>query len=329
MNLTGLNKPFFILSPMDDVTDTVFRQIVASCAPPDLCFSEFVNVEGLNSPGRSRIIRKLDHQQSEPPLVAHIWGINPDNFYVIADQLASGRIADELGLQTNFYGIDLNMGCPVRQVVKSGACSALINNHRLAKDIIDAVSAGATGRLPLSVKTRLGVDAVDPEWTRFLFNQNLSMLSIHLRTVKELSLVPAHYQELERIVAERNEIAPATLVVANGDIVSRADGEALADRYGLDGIMIGRGVFQDPYVFAAQSPWLATNEKQRIELFSCHLELFKQWSKNPNKGTARMNKYAKIYINGFNGAKELRERIAEAKSIKQMLQVLNNRLTNL
>lgn len=307
------------MAPMDDVTDTVFRSLVSSCAPPDLCFTEFVNVDGLMSPGRPRLLRKLDWSEGEPPLIAHIWGIKPDNFYAVADQIASGELASELGLKQNFAGVDLNMGCPAKQVVKTGACSALINNKDLAREIIDATKKGLDGRLPLSVKTRIGYTKIDPEWTKFLLNQDLSMLTVHLRTTKEMSLVPAHYEELERIVNEKEMIAPNTLLVANGDVTSRAQGEDLVLQYGLDGIMIGRGVFHDPYVFAKDSPWPTIEAKERIELFTKHLIMFKQWADNPDKGVARLNKYAKIYLNGFSGAKELREKIANANSIAEMI----------
>ncbi len=314
-----LKSPLFILAPMDDVTDTVFRQIVSSCAAPDYCFSEFVNVEGLLSPGRSRLLPKLDWNSIEPPLIAHIWGINPDHFRVMADDIASGKIAKELGLKQNYAGIDLNMGCPARTVVKSGACSALIKNHELAAEIIKATKKGAGGRLPVSVKTRLGYERIEPEWTQFLLKQDVSMLTIHLRTVKEMSKVPAHFNELKRIKEERDSLAPNTLLVANGDILSREHGQELIDCYGLDGVMIGRGVFHDPFVFSDSSPWEGMEASDRLNLFKNHLRLYMQWAINPDKGVARLNKYAKIYICGFDGAKELRDKLASRKSIQQML----------
>lgn len=318
-----LPRPFFVLAPMDDVTDLVFRQIVTECAPPDLCFTEFVNADGLMSPGRKRLIRKFDRTDEQPPLIAHIWGSRPENFYKVAQQIASGELADEMGLKSNFAGIDLNMGCPVKTVTKMGVCSALIKNPDLAKEFIDAVKQGSGGRLPVSVKTRIGFNSIDPSWTQFLLSQELSMLTIHLRTAKEMSLVPAHYEELERIAKEREDIAPNTLLVANGDILTRQQGEALAKQYGLDGLMIGRGVFHDPYVFSKDSPWESIGKDQRIKLFIRHLTLYQNWAENPDKAVARLNKYAKIYLNGFNGAKELRENLSQAKSISEMLEVIN------
>lgn len=318
-----LNKPFFVLAPMDDVTDTVFRQVINKCAPPDVCFSEFVNVDGLMSRGRPRLLPKLDLTVGEAPLIAHIWGLQPENFYQVAYQIASGKLAAELGLMKNFVGIDLNMGCPVKAVVKTGACSALIKDHDLAKDIIEATQKGANNMLPISVKTRLGYSQIEPDWIKFLLKQQLNMLSIHLRTTKEMSLVPAHYEELRWIKSLRDELAQTTLIVANGDILSRAQGLKLINDYGIDGAMIGRGVFHDPYAFSLNSPWQETTPNQKIELFKYHLELFKAWAENPDKAVKRMNKYAKIYVNGFNGAKEIREQLAQANTIKEMMDLVN------
>lgn len=274
------------------------------------------------SPGRPRLIRKLDMHPAEPPLVAHIWGLNPDNFYTVAHQIASGELAQELGLKRNFAGIDLNMGCPAKLVVKTGACSALINDHELAARIIQATKKGAGG-LPVSVKTRLGYNRIETSWTKFLLSQDLAMLSVHLRTTKEMSMVEPHYDELERISQERTDISPGTLLVANGDITSRQQGEQLGRRYNLDGIMIGRGVFRDPYVFSPVSPWESLPAVDRIKLFQLHLNSYNEWSEAPDKGAKRLNKYAKIYINGFSGAKELREKIAQTTTIAEMIGELN------
>ncbi len=317
------SKPYYILAPMDDVTDVPFRRVISACAKPDLCFSEFVNVDGLMSPGRKRLRRKLESSVDEPPLVAHIWGLKTQNFEAIADALSSGELADELGNPNKFAGIDINMGCPAKAVLKVGACAGLIKAPSLAAEIIAATKRGAKGRLPVSVKTRLGYDRIDPEWTKFLLGSGIDMLSVHLRTVKEMSLVPAHYQELTRLVKERDRISPSTLLIANGDILNRSQGEELIKQYGIDGVMIGRGVFHDPYAFSAKSPWPDIRKKERVELFLKHLTLYMEWADNPDKGVKRMNKYAKIYINGFEGAKELREKLAQANTVQQMQDVIS------
>lgn len=308
-----LPKPFFVLAPMDDVTDTVFRQIVADCARPDLFFTEFVNVDGLQSVGRPRLIKRIQFTDKEQPLVAQIWGKKPENYYQTAKELV------EMG----FSGIDINMGCPDKTVVKNGCCSALINNRELAVEIIKATQEGAAGRIPVSVKTRLGFNEVDLTWHELLLQQNLSMLSVHGRTRKQMSLVPADWETIGTIRELRDRIALHTLMVGNGDVESRAQGLALAQKYQLDGIMVGRGIFRDPFLFAEHSPWPNYTEAQRKALYARHVRLFAQTWANNERRVATLNKFCKIYINGFDGAKELRDALMHAQSTDELLSKLS------
>ncbi|HTB48900.1 MAG TPA: tRNA-dihydrouridine synthase [Verrucomicrobiae bacterium] len=300
---------------MDDVTDTVFRQIVAKCAPPDLCFTEFVNVDGLQSPGRQKLLKKLRFTPAELPLVAQIWGKEPENFYKTAQQLADGTFAREFGLPegVNFAGVDLNMGCPQKTEVKNGTCCALINNRPLAEQIITATKDGLSGRLPLSVKTRLGFNTVDMTWIEFLLGQKLHALTIHGRTRQEMSRVPAHWELIGEARELRDRLAPETLIIGNGDVMNRQQGLELAKRYKLDGIMIGRGIFHDPFVFAASSPWSEYSAEQRKILYKKHVALFAETWQHQERPAQTLNKFCKIYINGFDGAKELREELMRAR----------------
>lgn len=310
--LAQLPRPFFVLAPMDDVTDTVFRQVVAGCAAPDLYFTEFVNVDGLQSPGRDKLLKKLQFTAKEQPLIAQIWGKEPENFRKTAAELV------EMG----FAGIDLNMGCPEKTVVKNGACSALITNRELASQIIKATQEGAAGRVPVSVKTRLGFNTVDLSWLEFLLGHNLDMLTIHGRTRKEMSEVPAHWDLIGQVRELRDTVAPNTLIVGNGDVESRAQGLELAKQYDLDGIMIGRGVFHDPFAFARNSPWADYTKVQRVELYAKQVKLFaKTWTNNERR-IHTLNKFCKVYISGFNGAKELREQLMAANSADELLALL-------
>jgi tRNA-dihydrouridine synthase len=313
MKLTDLPKPFFVLAPMDDVTDTVFRRIVADCAAPDLYFTEFVNVDGLQSPGRSKLLKKLQFTAKEQPLIAQIWGKEPENFRKTAAELV------EMG----FVGVDLNMGCPEKTVVKNGACSALITNRELAAEIIKATQEGVAGRVPVSVKTRLGFNQVDLFWIEFLLGFNLDMLSVHGRTRKEMSEVPAHWDLIGKARELRDKLAPHTIIVGNGDVQSRAEGLELAKQYGLDGIMIGRGVFHDPFVFAADSPWASYTKQQRMELYAKHIKLFAGTWQHNERQVVTLNRFCKVYINGFDGAKELREKLMAAKSTQELLTILD------
>ncbi len=317
-DLFGLTKPFFVLAPMDDVTDTVFRQIVAGCAPPDLYFTEFVNVDGLQSPGRPKLMKRLQFTDQETPLVAQIWGKNPDNFYKTAQELV------EMG----YAGIDINMGCPEKNVVRNGTCSALINDRPLALEIIKATQAGAGGKLPVSVKTRLGFGSIDFTWHEFLLKQNLAMLTIHGRTRAQMSKVPADWQAIEEVRKLRDQISPATLIVGNGDVMSHQQGLELAKKHQLDGIMVGRGIFHDPYLFAEASPWNNLTPKERLGLYRQQVELFAATWQNHERPIQTLNKFCKIYVNGFDGAKELREELMAAGSTGELLQMLSRQVEN-
>jgi tRNA-dihydrouridine synthase len=327
MNFRELPKPFFVLAPMDDVTDTVFRQVVQQTAAPDLYFTEFVNVDGLQSPGRAKLLKKLRFTADEGPLVAQLWGLKPENFRKTATEIADGTFARELGLPegVNFAGIDLNMGCPAKSEVQNGACSALILNRPLAHEIITATQEGA-GNMPVSVKTRLGYHEIDHTWLEFLLEHKLNMLTIHGRTKKEMSKVPAHWDEIGKVVPARDKIAPDTLIVGNGDVENHAEGQELTQRYSLDGIMIGRGIFHDPYAFAVESPWEMVSREEKLKLYQKHVSLFAEtWQQN-ERPIHTLNKFCKIYINGFDGAKELREHLMAADSTEQLLHILEQAL---
>jgi nifR3 family TIM-barrel protein len=310
--LEQLPRPFFVLAPMDDVTDTVFRRMIASTSAPDVFFTEFVNVDGLQSPGRQNLMRKLELTAAEQPLIAQIWGKNPENFRKTAHELV------EMG----FAGVDLNMGCPAKPVVKDGCGSALINNRDLALEIIQATKDGVAGRVPVSVKTRLGWNCVDLTWLELLLQQNLSMLTIHGRTKKEMSEVPAHWDLIGEVRKMRDQLAPDTLIVGNGDVQSRQQGEALAAQYGLDGIMIGRGIFHDPFVFAKDTPWPTYSRQQRLQLYQQHVQLFAETWPNAERRIATLNKFCKVYVSDFDGAKELREQLMNANSSQELLDIL-------
>lgn len=305
-------KPFFVLAPMDDVTDTVFRQVVADIAKPDLFITEFVNVDGLQSPGRKRLMHKLRFTTKEQPIVAQIWGLIPENFYKTTKEL----------VKMGFAGVDLNMGCPVKTVIKNGACAALINNRGLTGEIIDAVRAGAGKHFPVSVKTRVGYNQVDLSWIEFLLSKKLDLLSIHGRTAKQKSKVPADWSLVGQAREMRDALCPSTKIVGNGDVMSRQQGLELAKKYKLDGVMIGRGIFRDPFIFAQDSPWAGYSVQQRIDLYRKHVELFAKTWKNRERKIETLNKFCKIYINGFEGATEMRSNLMACKTTDDLLHLL-------
>ncbi len=238
MGISRLPRPFFVMAPMDDVTDTVFRQIVSKCAAPDLCVTEFVNADGLQSPGRPKLLKKLRFTANEPPLIAQIWGKDPANFFKTAQQLADGTFAKELGLPdgVNYVGVDLNMGCPQKSEVGNGTCAALMNDRPLAAEIINATKDGLAGRLPLSIKTRTGYQDVDMTWIEFLLGHDLHALTVHGRTKRQMSKVPATWDHIGQARELRDKLSPSTLIIGNGDVQNRQHGLELAQKYLLDGI---------------------------------------------------------------------------------------------
>jgi len=305
---------------MDDVTDTVFRRIVSDCAAPDYFVTEFVNVDALCSKGRSKVIRKLGTELDTEPVIAQIWGKTPENFETIAKEISDGVIP-------GFSGIDLNFGCPAKSELKTQCCSALqqpeLRDKALA--IITATQKGAKegkNKLPVSFKTRLGFSEIDYSWHEFLLELKPSMLTVHVRTTRQMSKVPADWDAIDEIVRLRDNISPETKIVLNGDITNRIQGEELAKKHGVDGIMIGRGIFHDPYCFAPKSPWDDMSSEDRVSLFKKHVELHRQVFPDNERPFNPLKKFAKVYISGFRGAAELRDKIMHTESVEEALEVL-------
>lgn len=310
-----LPKPIFALAPMEDVTDTVFRRIIISCGRPHVLFTEFTNVDGLFSKGSNIVTKRLIFTKDESPIVAQIWGVNPENYFKAA------KLLKEKG----FQGIDINMGCPDRSVIKKGVCSALINNRSLAKEIIEATKEGA-GNLPVSVKTRIGFqDVITEDWIGFLLEQDLACITIHARTVKELSKVPAHWDEIEKAVKLKNKLSSKTIIIGNGDVGSYEDAIAKVRCYKVDGVMIGRGVFHDPWIFNPHHHGADVTFDEKIKKFMEHIELFeKTWGSD--KPFHQMKKLFKCYINGVNNATILRNKLIKlntSNELKSELQKLH------
>lgn len=311
-----LSKPFFALAPMEDVTDTVFRQIVIDCAKPDVCFTEFTNCDGLFSAGRDSVIQRLKFTEIERPLVAQIWGIHPENYFKTAKLLVGLR----------FDGIDINMGCPEKSVVSHGGCIALINNRNLAHEIILATKEGIQASakpLPLSIKTRIGYKSIITEdWLGFLLSHKLSALTVHGRTAAEMSQVPNHWEEIAKAVKLRDKLNPRTLIIGNGDVRDRTHGLELIKKYHVDGVMIGRGVLSNLWAFSPHSaPDLTVAE--RLNLLKKHVKLFSQtWG--TTKNFSILKKYFKIYLSSIPNSSQMREQLMSTSSCQQVLDLLEN-----
>lgn len=298
---TSLPKPFFVLAPMEAVTDVVFRHAVASAASPDLWFTEFTNATGWVHAGEKAIRGRLFKTDDERPIIAQIWGGEPGDMERLA------MYCKELG----FDGIDINMGCPVKSAIKSGG-SALIRKPDVA---IAAIKAAKIAGLPVSVKTRIGYSSISEwrDWVTTLLGQDLAALTLHLRTKKEMSKVPAHWEIMDDIVALRDEIAPATLIIGNGDVEDREHGQRLVDKHGIDGVMIGRGIFQNPFAFAHDST-RARSKDELLGLLKIHLDLYDQYASITTRPYDTLKRFFKVYIRGFDGASTLRGALMLTKS---------------
>lgn len=310
-----LPKPFFVLAPMEAVTDVVFRHVVTRAGAPDIYFSEFTNATGWVHAGEKAIGGRLIKTDDEQPIVAQIWGGEPGDMEKLADH------CQKLGYQ----GIDINMGCPAKSAVKSGG-AALIRNPELA---IEAIAAAKTAGLPVSVKTRLGYSSVDEwrDWLTTLLQQDIVNLTIHLRTKKEMSKVPAHFELIPEIIALKDEVAPQTLLTINGDIANREHGLKLAQKYpGIDGVMIGRGVFHDPFCFTDtfDNCEEAARQASLINLLRYHLDLFDKYQTEIGRPYETLKRFFKIYIRDFDGAKELRDQLMHTTSTNRVRQLLTD-----
>ena len=338
-----LPKPFLILAPMEGVTDIMFRQVIAHAGRPDLFFTEFTNVSSYASKkGRWNALERLQIAPTDSPIIAQIWGKNPEHFSECASALES------LG----FSGVDLNFGCPDKHVNKAGGGSAMIKTPDLAIECFK--NAQKSTSLPVSIKTRLGWSDLNEyrTWLATLLAEHPSALTIHLRTKKEMSKVPAHYELIPEIVRLRNELSSSTKLIINGDIRDHTHALDLHTKYPeVDGFMIGRGVFTNPYCITNHHP----TRDELIDLLKMHLDLYEKYSSNNPKDihdnenkrqsdshsnqhqqksvkTAYFNTlpyepmkhFFKIYVNNFPGAKELRAKLMETHSTPEARTVLDD-----
>lgn len=355
------NAPFFCVAPMADVTDRAFRGIIAKYSRhgkpgggPDVMWTEFVSADGLASKGREHLLHDLRFSEAERPIVAQLFSSHPEKMEVAAEFVA------DLG----FDGIDINMGCPDRTIEKQGAGAAMIQTPALALEVIAAAKRGiaksmaaqAGKEIPLSVKTRVGYNAIEIDtWIPALLKSGISALAVHARTRKELSKTPAQWQLLRKVVALRDRHAPGVVIIGNGDVVSLADGIAKARKSGVDGVMVGRALFGNPWFFDSYRPTVAVLPKkkpywlrvladmfalpvetvhtaaqsevhpittvERLHVLMEHTLLFDSYL-GDIKSFSIMKKHYKAYCNGFVGAKELRLKLMETNTSTEVVQIV-------
>jgi nifR3 family TIM-barrel protein len=319
------DRPIIALAPMEDVTDTVLRELLLGLTDPGalhVVMTEFVSTDGLvHKKARNRVIHRLQVTPEERQLlkeknvkiVAQIWGNTPENYQ---------QVAKEITEEMDFDGIDINMGCPVPKVVARGCCSGLIGNPSLAKEIIHATKEST--HLPVSVKTRIGLKTIaTEEWIGHVLETKPAALTIHGRTQKQMTQGPAIWEEIAKAARLRDQLGLDLPILGNGDILSLEEARSKCAEFGLEGAMIGRGIFENPWLFMEEQRERTKEEK--LELLWKHTELFDRvWGDTKNFHILR--RYYSIYSKGFYGAAELRTKLMQTESIADVKRILSTHL---
>ena len=308
-----MKKPIFVLAPMADVTDAAFRRVIAKYGKPDVMWTEFVSADGLQSVGREKLMHHLAYTEGERPIVAQIFGSHPENIKKTAELVA------ELG----FDGLDINMGCPEKNIQKQGSCAALIKTPKLAQEIILAAKEGS-GNLPVSVKTRIGYNKNEIDtWLPALLEAEPAVITLHARTKKEMSLVPARWDVIAHAVKIRDEMKSETLIIGNGDVKNLEEANKRVEESGADGVMIGRGIFGNPWLFAGTYP---ESLEERFRVMLEHTKLYEELF-HGTKPLALMRKHYQAYVEGFPGAKELRTKLMSTESASEVEKIVKEFFT--
>lgn len=331
----NLKKPIVGLAPMDGVTDAAFRYMVCKHGRPSVMMTEFTNVEGL-ARGAAQMLVAFLYNEIERPVVAQIFGVEVDSYYKTAVMLCA----------MGFDGIDINMGCPATKVAKKGSGAALIKTPELAKEIIRSCQKGckdwAEGislekagvheniietikdhvvensprkHLPVSVKTRIGYEeVVTEEWTKHLLEVEPANITMHGRTLRQLYRGEADWEE----IAKAADICrgSGTSLLGNGDVDSMKDAEEKTEKYGVDGVLVGRATFGTPWFFGGEEP---ENLKESLDLLIEHAEYFEKLN---HLAFHNIRKHLAWYCKGFEGAKELRMALMHANNSAEVKQII-------
>jgi len=308
----NLKTPIFCLAPMFGATDSAFRQLLCAIGKPDIMFTEFTNVQAIFSPDTVSLVRQLKYKNKEKPLICQIWGLDPELF----------QAAAELIVDIGFDGVDINLGCPEKNVLKKGSGAALINNQPLVKKIIKATKKGTKGKIPVSAKIRLGLDKINTDsWIKFLLAQKLDALIVHGRTAKQMSKSKAHWDEIKKAVKIKNQLKSKTIIIGNGDIFSRKTAFEKIQYSGVEGVMIGRGVFHDPWIFNKNETIKTKTRQEKINTLLSHLKIYENtWG--TKKPYHPLKRFYKIYLSGFPHALSLRTKLMETTNINQARKIL-------
>jgi len=305
-----IKKPIMCSAPMSGITDIAFRHMLSEYAKPDVIFTEFVSCDGLVSEGKEKLLSQLQFEKREKPIVAQLFGSKPENFYF------SAKLCQKLG----FDGIDINMGCPDKDVIKQNAGASLILQPELARKIIKATKEGSR-KLPISVKTRIGYSQPEVEkWIKFLLEQKPAVITLHGRTKQQKYKGEVNWKEIKKAKALIKKSSSQTLLIGNGDIQSLKEADEKAKRYDLDGIMIGRALLNDPLLFNEKKSIHDLSIRERKSLLIEHVEVFNK--KLSQRNFSDLKKFYSTYLSNFKGAKELRIKLMKADSPKELKNIL-------
>jgi len=335
MNFIEINKPILALAPMDGYTDCAFREIVKKYSNPDLLFTEFVNCHGLFK-AFDKLANTLRYNEKQRPIIAQLFGKEPEYFY------KSALILCLLG----FDGIDINIGCPAKNVAQKGGGAALIKKPLLAVEIIRSVKKAikdySKGKydldpkiykaikikvkewnvklksqryITLSVKTRLGYSEYQPDWFKCLEDEKLDFITVHARTYKQKFTGKANWKAIENIASSID-----TPVIGNGDIKSVKDLSRMVKQTNCAGVMIGRGAIGRPWVFDEDRNYDG-NVRIIKKIVMDHTNKYLLFCKN--KKFYELRKHFAQYFRGFKGAKKLREKVVRTNSLKELERIIS------
>lgn len=319
-----LPKPFFALAPMADVTDPAYRRLIAECGSPSVTWTEFVSADGLFHTREKKgmldeenpLVRDFQYTEGERPIVAQIFSSTPEMI----------EYACALAAKLGFDGVDINMGCPDKSIEKQGAGAAMIRTPELLAPIMEAARRGANG-IPVSIKTRIGYNQeVMDEWLPVILATHPDALTVHLRTRKEMSKVDAHWDLMARAVQLRDVHSPETVILGNGDVKDLADARAKAEATGADGIMLGRAIFGNPWLFTDRKPEDIT-PRERLEALSLLTQYFSELK--PAKSFHLLKKHFKVFVTGWDGASQTRARLMDAPSLEALQFLLTEEIARL
>ncbi len=319
-----LKKPFFVLAPMADVTDVAFRRVIAKYGKPDVMWTEFISADGLflaDEKGQKKIKRDMNYSDGERPIVVQFFTSSSDIM----------KKAAKYAVECGFDGFDINMGCPDRSIEKQGSGASLMKTPELAQELIQAAKDGVDevikegGKyIPVSVKTRIGYSTnILEEWLPALLKAKPAVITVHGRTRKEMSKVPADWGQIKRAVEIRDELGSGTFIIGNGDVVDLEDAQRKVDETGCDGVMLGRAVFGNPWLFDRDKGEVSIEE--RLTVLVEHTKLYEELLGDV-KSFNVMKKHYKAYVSGWDGAKELRIKLMEAKDASEVENVVSKYL---